>query len=88
MKVCLIDNYDSFTYNVEHLLKTQDVLVEVIRNDQTSVDEMDLSNYDAFVFDFCDAEYNSLFKTLEYIVSGEYPISIKKGYHYGALHKI
>jgi hypothetical protein len=47
-----------------------------------------LYNYDAFVFDFCDAEYNSLFKTLEYIVSGEYPISIKKGYHYGALHKI
>ena len=49
MKVCLIDNYDSFTYNVEHLLKTQDVQVEVIRNDQISVDELDLSNYDAFV---------------------------------------
>jgi len=49
MKVCLIDNYDSFTYNVEHLLKTQDVQVEVIRNDQISVDELVLSNYDAFV---------------------------------------
>ena len=44
-----------------------------------------LYNYDAFVFDFCNAEYDSLFKTLEYIVSGEYPISIKKGIHYGAL---
>ena len=44
-----------------------------------------LYNYDAFVFDFCDAEYNSLFKTLEYIISSNYPISIKKGIHYGAL---
>ena len=47
MKVCLIDNYDSFTYNVEHLLKTQDVQVEVIRNDQISVDELDIGIYDA-----------------------------------------
>ena len=39
MNICLIDNYDSFTYNVEHLLKTQDVQVELIRNDQISVDE-------------------------------------------------
>ena len=44
-----------------------------------------LYNYDAFIFDFCDAEYGSLFKTLEHIISGEYPISIKKGIHYGAL---
>ena len=44
-----------------------------------------LYNYDAFVFDFCDAEYDSLFKTLEYIISSNYPISIKKGIHYGAL---
>ena len=49
MKVCLIDNYDSFTYNVEHLLKAQDVQVEVIRNDQISVDELDIGFYDAFV---------------------------------------
>ena len=49
MNICLIDNYDSFTYNVEHLLKAQDVQVGVIRNDQISVDELDLSNYDAFV---------------------------------------
>ena len=45
MKVCLIDNYDSFTYNVEHLLKAQDVQVEVIRNDQISVDELDIGIY-------------------------------------------
>ena len=44
-----------------------------------------LYNYDAFVFDFCDAEYDSLFKTLEYIISSNYPISIKRGNHYGVL---
>ena len=47
-----------------------------------------LYNYDAFVFDFCDVEYDGLFKTLEHIVSDEYPISIKKGNHYGALYEI
>ncbi len=49
MKICLIDNYDSFTYNVEHMLKIQDVLVEVIRNDQISVEELELNKFDAFV---------------------------------------
>ena len=47
-----------------------------------------LYNYDAFIFDFCDAEYDNIFNTLSNMVMNEYPISIKKGYHYGALHKI
>ena len=66
-------------------LYTLSLIHKLLKNYKTNVV---LYNYDAFVFDFCDAEYNSLFKTLEYIVSGEYPISIKKGYHYGALHQI
>ena len=47
-----------------------------------------LYNYDAFVFDFCDAEYDSLFGILSNVVMCDYPVSIKRGYHYGALHKI
>ena len=34
MKVLLIDNYDSFTYNLVHYLENMEVAVTVVRNDQ------------------------------------------------------
>ena len=34
MKIVIIDNYDSFTYNLSHLLKEQGAEVTVVRNDQ------------------------------------------------------
>ena len=49
MKICLIDNYDSFTFNVEHQLLMLDHEVDVIRNDKISIDEISQLNYDAFV---------------------------------------
>ena len=49
MKICLIDNYDSFTFNVEHQLLMLDHEVEVIRNDKISIDEISQLDYDAFV---------------------------------------
>ena len=47
-----------------------------------------LYNYDAFVFDFCEDEYDAIFGILKNIVMSDFPISIKRGYHYGALCKI
>lgn len=44
MKVVLIDNYDSFTYNLHHLLKELGVDVTVYRNDQ--FDLKDLESFD------------------------------------------
>ena len=41
MKVLLFDNYDSFTYNLLHILKELDVDVEVHRNDKISLDEVE-----------------------------------------------
>lgn len=38
--LCLIDNYDSFTYNIVHYLHELDVDVRVIRNDQMTVQEV------------------------------------------------
>lgn len=38
--LCLIDNYDSFTYNIVHYLHELDVDVRVIKNDQMSVQEV------------------------------------------------
>ena len=39
-KVILIDNYDSFTFNLYHYLSSLKVHVEVIRNDQISANEI------------------------------------------------
>ena len=44
MKVVIIDNYDSFTYNLSHLVKELGVEVTVLRNDQFSLDEIEKFN--------------------------------------------
>jgi len=49
MKICLIDNYDSFTYNLEHQLRSFDLTVDVVRNDETSIEALTANAYDAFV---------------------------------------
>lgn len=40
MKVLMIDNYDSFTYNLVQYLGELDAEVEVVRNDQIGVDQI------------------------------------------------
>ncbi len=40
MKVLMIDNYDSFTYNLVQYLGELEAEVEVVRNDQISVDQV------------------------------------------------
>lgn len=41
MKVLVIDNYDSFTYNLVHYLEDLDCEVTVKRNDKLTLDEVD-----------------------------------------------
>jgi para-aminobenzoate synthetase / 4-amino-4-deoxychorismate lyase len=38
--VVLVDNYDSFTWNLAHLLDTAGCLVEVVRNDEVTADQV------------------------------------------------
>ena len=38
--ILLIDNYDSFTYNVKHYLNELGAEVEIYRNDKISIDEI------------------------------------------------
>ena len=38
--IVLIDNYDSFTYNLAHMLATGGCHVEIVRNDQVSADQV------------------------------------------------
>lgn len=47
MKIVIIDNYDSFTYNLAHLLKELHAEVTVVRNDMFKMD--DLEQYDKII---------------------------------------
>lgn len=49
MMLLLLDNYDSFTYNVYQLLSSLGASVEVIRNDQITVEEIVRRGYEAVV---------------------------------------
>ena len=42
MKIILIDNYDSFTYNLAHLLKALGAEVDVQRNDQFDLKKLEV----------------------------------------------
>lgn len=49
IKLLLIDNYDSFTYNLVHYFEELGANVTVIRNDAKSADEILGSGYDGIV---------------------------------------
>ncbi len=41
MKIVIIDNYDSFTYNLSHLVKELGAEVTVLRNDQFQLEDLE-----------------------------------------------
>lgn len=47
MKIAIIDNYDSFTYNLSHMVKELGAEVSVMRNDQFAMN--DLQAYDKII---------------------------------------
>lgn len=47
MKIAIIDNYDSFTYNLSHLVKELGAEVTVLRNDQFKLSELEV--YDKLI---------------------------------------
>lgn len=47
--IVLIDNYDSFTYNLFHLLNREGREIVVVRNDEVSVEEIEKMNPRALV---------------------------------------
>ena len=44
MKIVIIDNYDSFTYNLSHLVKELGAEVTVLRNDQFELSDLEAYN--------------------------------------------
>ena len=49
MKVLLIDNYDSFTFNLYHYISSLHVKVDVVRNDKINSKEIIKKKYDKIV---------------------------------------
>jgi anthranilate synthase/aminodeoxychorismate synthase-like glutamine amidotransferase len=49
MRVLVLDNYDSFTYNLVQFLGELGAEVEVVRNDHATVDELLIRGYDRVV---------------------------------------
>ena len=49
MKVLLIDNYDSFTFNLYHYISSLNVKVDVVRNDKINSKEIIEKKYDKIV---------------------------------------
>jgi anthranilate synthase component 2 len=49
MRFLIIDNYDSFVYNIAQILGELGVSSDVIRNDKITIDEIKKQNYDAIV---------------------------------------
>nr|WP_211277425.1 aminodeoxychorismate/anthranilate synthase component II [Nonlabens spongiae] len=74
IRVFVIDNYDSFTYNLVHYLEDLEAVVTVKRNDQFELDE--LLNYDAIVLSpgpGIPSEAGKLLEAIKFI-AGKKPI--------------
>jgi anthranilate synthase/aminodeoxychorismate synthase-like glutamine amidotransferase len=49
MRVLVVDNYDSFTYNLVQYLGELDAEIEVVRNDHATVEELLVRGYDRVI---------------------------------------
>ena len=76
MKILLIDNYDSFTYNLFQFLSELGAKVDVVRNDVTTVSEIKKKKYSHIVISPGPGDPNSAGIILDVIrdLSGTVPI--------------
>ena len=49
LRVLVIDNYDSFTYNLVQYLGELGAEIEVVRNDHSTIDELLIRGYDRVI---------------------------------------
>ena len=66
-KIVVIDNYDSFTYNLVHYLEDLDCEVTIFRNDEFDIDELEhelTSNPDRFATVLADEVGKNLVRSV------------------------
>ena len=78
MKILLIDNYDSFTFNLYHYLSSLRIKVDVVRNDKITSRNIIKKKYDRIVISpgpgrpkqsgNCLSIVNSQIKKFQYLV--------------------
>ena len=76
MKILLIDNYDSFTFNLYHYLSSLNTNVEVIRNDKISYKQITKKKFDKIVISPGPGNPNQSGNCLDIVkyLSGKLPI--------------
>lgn len=53
--IVLIDNYDSFTYNLYQLLGEHEEEIVVVRNDQITIEQLEEMNPRGIVLSLCNS---------------------------------
>lgn len=76
VKIVMIDNYDSFTYNLVQYLGELGAQVEVVRNDQATVEQVDAMHPDKIVISPgpCTPKEAGISVDVIHKFSGKYPI--------------
>ena len=49
MKILLIDNYDSFTFNLYHYISSLGIKVDVVRNDKITANDIKKNKYNRII---------------------------------------
>ncbi len=62
--ILLIDNYDSFAYNLYQLIGSINEEIKVVRNDEISVEEIERRGHSNLLYKISD--FRSLFRTSSY----------------------
>ena len=76
-RILVIDNYDSFVYNIVHYLKELGCTVEVVRNDQFELSVME--HYDRIVLSpgpGIPSEAGKLMEAIAYLKTLDHPIPV------------
>jgi len=74
--ILIIDNYDSFTYNVYQYVANLGYEVQVVRNDQMTLADIEAGNYEAIIISPCPGtpDEAGISKTVIEYFAGKVPI--------------